>query len=44
MLELFDVAFEPRPDSDALRRYLEAPVAARTRAMIEKKLAAAASG
>lgn len=44
LLDLFDLAFEPRPDPAELRRYLEAPVAARTRAMLEKKLAAAGSG
>lgn len=43
ILDLFDLAFEPRPDPDALRRYLAAPVAARTRVMLEKKLDAACS-
>lgn len=44
MLDLFDMAFEPRPDPNAMRRYLEAPVAVRTRAMLEKKLTAAERG
>ena len=44
VLDLFDLAFEPRPDPDVLRRCLDAPIAVRTRAMLEKKLAAAGSG
>ncbi len=39
ILELFDLAYEPRPDPDHVRRILEAPVAKRTRASLEQKLA-----
>lgn len=41
VLELFDMAFEVRPDPGKLRRYLDAPVAVRTRKMLESKLEAA---
>ena len=41
ILELYRLAFEPRPDPAALERYLEAPLAARVRASFEQKLVAA---
>ena len=39
ILDLFRLAFDNNPDSGSLERYLEAPVAERTRAWIEGKLA-----
>jgi MOSC domain-containing protein YiiM len=41
ILELFRLAYDLRPDAAALERYLEAPLAARMRATVEEKLAAA---
>jgi MOSC domain-containing protein YiiM len=38
ILELYRLAFDPRPDPAALERYLEAPLAERMRASIEEKL------
>ena len=39
VLDLFRYAFELKHDADTLRRYLDAPLAARVRANIESKLA-----
>jgi MOSC domain-containing protein YiiM len=41
ILELYRLAYNLRPDPDTLERYLEAPLAERTRASIEEKLSAA---
>ena len=41
ILDLYRLAYELRPDPAAMERYLEAPLAARVRASIEEKLAAA---
>jgi MOSC domain-containing protein YiiM len=41
ILALYRLAFDLRPDPDALERYLEAPLAERMRASIEDKLTAA---
>jgi len=41
ILELYRLAYEPRPDPVSLERYLEAPLAERVRASVEQKLAAA---
>jgi MOSC domain-containing protein YiiM len=41
ILALYRIAFDLRPDPDALERYLEAPLAERMRASIEEKLSAA---
>ncbi len=41
ILELYCLAYELRPDSAAMERFLEAPLAKRVRASIEQKLAAA---
>jgi MOSC domain-containing protein YiiM len=41
ILELYRLAYDLRPDPDTLERYLEAPLAERTRASIEDKLSAA---
>ena len=41
ILELFRLAYDLKPNRAALERYLEAPLAERTRASIEQKLAAA---
>ena len=38
ILQLFRLAYDLRPDPDALKRYLEAPLAERMRASIEEKL------
>ena len=43
ILDLFRFAYERRPDPADLERYLDAPLAERTRAQIEQKLAAAGS-
>ncbi len=40
VLDLFRYAFELKHDAETLRRYLDAPIAARVRANIESKLAA----
>ena len=39
ILELFRLAYDPRPDPAAMERYLEAPLAERVRKSIEEKLA-----
>jgi len=41
ILGLFDIAFEPRPSAEQIRRLLVAPVAERVRRMLEEKLASA---
>ena len=41
ILDLYRLAYDLRPDPDALERYLEAPLAERMRASIEEKLSAA---
>lgn len=41
ILDLFRLAYDLHPDSAALERYLEAPLAERMRASIEEKLSAA---
>ncbi len=41
ILALYRLAYDLRPDPDALERYLEAPLAERMRASIEAKLSAA---
>ena len=41
ILQLYRLAYDLRPDPGALERYLEAPLAERTRASIEGKLTAA---
>ena len=41
ILALYRLAFDLRPDPDALEHYLEAPLAERMRASIEEKLSAA---
>jgi MOSC domain-containing protein YiiM len=38
IVELFRLAFEPNPDVDILKRYLEAPLATRMRTKLEGKL------
>ena len=43
ILELFRLAYVPRPDPADLERYLDAPLAERVRAQIEQKLAAVGS-
>lgn len=40
VIDLFRYAFEVKHDAETLRRYLDAPIAARVRANIESKLAA----
>ena len=41
ILELYRLAYEPRPDPVSLERYLDAPLAERARSSVEQKLAAA---